>query len=248
MEKFYLNAKAGQSQEKLDQRVDAIWNKYSKGTGSTGCQMELIVRHLMSAKGITTEVVQAAGKADLIVFLPNANGKMKRFVIEIKTGTGIVAEVPAMLEDSMTNHSPAEVYPKADLVVYAARATEFIDIDDVLDETLVLPTLEWVQFMIDNSGVRKHGFETAFKLGVNNKALRDKNDAVPARQVVDKKGNLVFNDDGSPKMTKRGLPRYTDCIVIQEAYQAQVAQAIIDNMETHEYETLGDWLERMGRA
>ena len=248
MEKMALAAKAKQSQSRLDELMDKIWNKYSKGTGADGSRYEKVVAQLVSANGIKTELVAESGRVDLLVYLPDPSGKRKLYRIEIKTGTGIVAQLAPTFGDSMEQHSEDELLPKADLVIYTARATEFEDIDDLLDESLVLERKDWIQFMIENSGVRKHGFSTAFKLSVNNGTLREKNEAIAPRPVVDKKGNQVYDEDGNPKFTKRGLDRWTDCIVIQEAYQKQIAQAITDNLATNEYRTLGRWLEEIGRA
>ena len=242
-----IGAKAHQSQEKLDQIFAEVYKK-DYGTGTDGYRFEMVVRQLISAKGIRNEVMASAGKVDQVLYLKDEHGKLRRTKCEIKTSTGIVAQYPATFGDTIENHSVAEVYPDADLIFYAARASEFEDLDDLLDETIVLKVPNWAAFMIENSGKRKHEFGTAFKLAVNNGTLREKNQAIPARPVLDKKGNPVLDEDGTPKMTKRGLPRWTDCIVIQEAYREQIADAIQANLETHEYETLGEWLERNGRA
>ncbi len=247
MEKMNVAAKAGLNQDKLDELFDRIWDR-DYGTGTTGYRFEKTVAHLISAKGIVDEDMAANGQVDRIVYVKDGQGKLHGLRIEIKTGCGIVAQLPCLLGDSIDNYGPSDVYPKAHLIIYAARAEEFEDIDELLDETVVLTIPDWVEMMVQTAGKRKHSFGTAFKLGVNNNATRAKNEAIPARPVLDKKGRPVLDEDGNVKMTKRGIDRYTDCITIQEAYRQQFAEALQENAETHQYRTLGEWLEEIGRA
>lgn len=238
-----LGAKDGQNQTTLDKLFKDVEAKYMRGTGVSGARFELTVKHLASAKGLRTDTIAETGKTDVIVYVDG-----KRIRLEVKTGCGIVAQLKPTLGDVIDNYSEADLLPNVDLIVFAPRASEFEDIDELLDETLVLDVPSWAEFMIENSGKRKHSFGTAFKLSVNNNKLRDLNDAIPARPMLDKKGNPVLEEDGTPKMTKRGIPRWTDCITMQEAYRQQIVEAVQYNAETHDFRTLGEWLEEIGRA
>lgn len=271
MNKMNLMAKPGQSQAKLDALMDLIFDEIYSGkpsevtgkvsTGYEGCRYEKTVEQLVSAKGIRCELVTASGKVDLIIYIPNPlTGKKQRVRIEIKTGTGIVAMLPTELGmRSINDYGPADLLPGADLVIYAARASEFEDIDDLLDESIVMKPIEWAEFMIANSGKRAKGFGTAFKLAVNGRKLAELNRNLPpmvevkdpttgemvmmatSRECIDRK-------TGETKVTRRGCPRYTNCIVIQESYKEQIAEAIEANLETRQVKTLGEWLEEIGRA
>jgi hypothetical protein len=236
MKKFELEAKKGQNREKAQEVFEAIWDKQVSGS-----QYELIVRHLLTVKGLQSATVRAKGRVDQTI---RFQGKTYR--IEIKTGTGICATVGAKLGDHITNYGVQDIYPNADIVIFAPGADDFSDLDQVLYESLVfMSPAAFAEYVIANSGKRKHGFETAFKLAVNDKALREKNEAIPARPMVDKAGNPVLDDEGNPKFTKRGVPRYTDCIVMQEAYNNQLVEAVLENV-TDEL-TLGQFLQDIDR-
>ena len=241
--KLNVGAKERQSQTTLDKLFADVEAKYIRGKGASGSRFELTVKHLASAKGLQTDTIAETGKTDVIVYVGG-----KRIRIEVKTGCGIVAQLKPTLGDTIDNYSVDDLLPDVDLIAFAPRASEFEDIDELLDETLMVSVKAFAEFLIDNSGKRKHSFGTAFKLSVNNNKLRDLNEAIPARPVVDKKGNPVLEEDGTPKMTKRGIPRWTDCITMQEAYRQQIIEAVQDNAETHELRTLGEWLEEIGRA
>lgn len=240
MKKFALPKKPGMSQEKFDKVCAEIWEHTCSGG-----QYELVVRHLATVKGLQAAIVRGKHTVDLVIRVKQADGTVKTLKCEIKSGTGICAEVGAKFGDHITNYGPEVVYPNADLVIFAPGASDMDSLDRVLYESLVMTPQRFVQFAIENSGKRKHGFETAFKLAVDNKGLRAKNEAIPARPVLDKQGNPVLDEDGNVKTTKRGLDRWTDCIVLQEAYNDQLCEAVLVNAEDDP--TLGQWLEDIGR-
>lgn len=244
MKQFEMVAKKGQNREKAEQIFAQIWEKQV-----SGAQYELIVRHLLSAKGLRVATVRAKGKTDQVIYLPTAvlpeTLKAKKATdksavrIEIKTGTGICAMVGAKFGDHITNYSAADIYPEADIVIFAPGADDFSDLDQVLYESLVfMSPVAFAEYVIANSGKRKHGFETAFKLAVDSKGLRDKNAAIPPREITDPK-------TGEKKYTKRGLERWTDCIVMQEAYNGQLCEAVLENASDEL--TLGQFLQDIGR-
>lgn len=240
MKQFTLPKKAGMSAERFAQIEREIWEHTCSGG-----QYELVVRHLATVKGLQVALVRGKHCTDLVIRVKYPDGTVKTLKVEIKSGTGICAEVGAKLGDHITNYGPEVVYPNADLVIFAPGASDMDSLDRVLYESLVMTPQRFVEFAIENSGKRKHGFETAFKLAVDNKGLRAKNDAIPARPVLDKQGNPVLDEDGNVKMTKRGIDRWTDCIVLQEAYNDQLCEAVLVNADGDT--TLGQWLEDIGR-
>lgn len=257
MEKMALVSKPRQSQRKLDELMAQIWEKYSKGTGADGCRFEKVTAQLMSARGIETAEIAGAGVTDLIVFPMGPDGKRHRFNCEIKSGCGIVTKHDmAKQDDNILAHSEDEIYPEADLIIFAPRADEFSELDELLDETLVLTRYEFLEFLYNNTGKQRHGFDVAFKLATNNGALRAKNAEREPRMVLDKKNRPVLykaselpDGDprvGTPKYTMRGVAgRWTDCITIQEAYRDQLVEAVLANWQ---YTTLRCWLEDNGRG
>jgi hypothetical protein len=229
MKQFAVQAKKGQNKDKAERIFAQIWDKQV-----SGAQYELIVRHLLTVKGLRTATVRGKGKVDQTIKL---NGKVVR--IELKTGTGICATVGAKFGDHITNYSAEDIYPDADIVIFAPGADDFTDMDQVLYESLVFMSPKaFAEYVIANSGKRKHAFETAFKLAVDSKVLREKNAAIAPREITDPK-------TGEKKYTKRGLERWTDCIVMQEAYNNQLVEAVIENA-TDEL-TLGQFLMDIGR-
>lgn len=240
---FEFVAKAKQSQTRLEALMAKAYEKYANaGTGSDGDQFEIAVVQVASACGIKTEFVKAAGKVDLLVYLPGADGKKHLLRIEIKSGSGIVAQLPAQLGTrSIADFDESWIYPNADLVIYAAKPGEFETLDDLLDNTAVLTRREFIDMVSTNCGKRKSGFESGFSVQCNNSALIEKNKALPGREIVDKK-------TGEKKITKRGCPRWTDCIVMQTSYLDSRAGAIDLGLATGDYISLRTWLEDNGRA
>lgn len=240
---FEFVAKAHQSQSKLEELMAKAYARYwNAGTGSSGDQFEIAVAQLASACGIKTEFVKAAGKVDLLVYLPGADGKKHLIRIEIKSGSGIVATLPAELGTrSIADFDESWILPGADLVIYAAKPAEFGTLDDLLDSTVVLTRSEFIEMVSSAGGKRKSGFETCFSVQCNSTALVKKNAALPGREIVDKK-------TGEKKITKRGCPRWTDCIVMQTSYLDARAEAVELGLATGEMISLRSWLEDNGRA
>lgn len=241
--KFEFMAKAKQNQTRLNELMALAYAKYAHaGTGSEGDQFEKAVEQVASAGGVRTEHIKAAGKVDLIVYLSNADGKKRRVQIEIKSGSGIVAQLPAELGlRSIADFTEDVILPKADLVIYAARPGKFESLDDLLDSTVVLTRRAFIDMVSSAGGKRKSGFETCFTVQCNNSALVAKNAELPGREIIDKK-------TGEKKITKRGCPRWTDCIVMQTAYLDSRAEAVEQGLATGEMTSLRTWLEDNGRG
>lgn len=220
MKRFELLEKARQeSREKI---FDAGFTHYEKAgergsTGYHGAQFELYACDAMAKYGIKTSYVKKAGCADFTMTVDKHD-----YAIEIKSGSGIVGQKPVQAGDSIGNYSEADILPGADFVVYAAKPKEFEDMEELLDYSLVFTREEFISWAIENAGSRKHGFSTAFKLGVNNSALRAENKALKAM----------------------GEKTYSDCICLQASYLDQREQAIKEN---YEYCTLREFLQNYGR-
>ena len=240
---FEFLAKNKQSQRKLDELKAAAYAKYANaGTGSAGSQFEIAVVQVASASGIKSEFVKAAGKVDLIVYLPGTDGRRHRIQIEIKSGSGIVAQLePELGTRSIADFTEDVILPTADLVIYAAKPDEFETLDDLLDNSAVFTRREFIDMVSAAGGKRKSGFETCFSVQCNNTALVKKNQDLPGREIVDKK-------TGEKKITKRGCPRWTDCIVMQTSYLDARADAVDLGLATGEMVSLRTWLEDNGRA
>lgn len=247
---FEFVAKAKQSQHKLDEIMAKVYSKYmNAGTGSDGYQFEKAVEQEISACGVKNEYIQAAGKVDRIVYIAGEDGKKHRVRIEIKSGSGIVATLaPELGLRSIADFTEDAVLPGVDLVIYAAKPGEFECLDDLLDNSVVMTRVEFITMVSENCGKRKSGFESGFSVQCNNSALVDKNKALPARPVLDRKGNPVLDEDGNVKMTRRGCERWTDCITMQTSYLDSRAAAVDLGLATGEMTSLRTWLEDNGRA
>lgn len=240
---FEFAAKAKQSRAFLYRTMELVYETYAHaGTGSEGYQFEKAVEQLVSASGVKTEKIAAPGKVDRIVYLPGADGKKHRYNMEIKSGSGIVANLPAEKGlRSIADFTEDVILPGVDLVVYAAKPGEFECLDDLLDNSAVLSREAFIAMVSTNCGKRKSGFESGFSVQCNNSALVEKNRALPGREIIDKK-------TGEKKITKRGCERWTDCIVMQTSYLEARAEGVELGLATGEYISLRTWLEDNGRA
>ena len=239
---FNFDPKPRQSSIRLQSLLAKAFEKYAgAGTGVNGDYFELAVTQLASAGGIRTERIKAAGKVDIVVYLPGADGKKRRVRIEVKSGSGIVTTLsPELSTRSIADFDPSVILPLADLVIYAAKPGEFTCLDDLLDNTAVLTREEFIAMVCSAGGKRKSGFETCFTVQCNNTALVKKNQELPGREIIDKK-------TGEKKITKRGCPRWTDCIVMQTSYLEARADAIDTGLATGEMLSFRSWLEENGR-
>lgn len=254
-------AKAKQSQTRLEAIMAQAAEKFSNaGTGSDGDQFEIAVRQLVAHRGVNRAEVQSAGKVDQIAYMAGTDGKKHRSRIEIKSGSGIVAQLePELGLRSISDFSEADILPDVDLVIYAAKPAEFETLDDLLDGTAVLARIEFIKMVEGAGGKRKSGFETCFSVQCNSTALVKRNKELPAvveivdrttgskvkvpttREIVDKK-------TGETKITRRGCPRWTDCIVMQTSYVDSRAEAVELGLAMGEMVSLRTWLEDNGRA
>lgn len=265
---FSFVAKAKQSQTKLDELMAKAYAKYAHaGTGSDGDQFEIAVAQVASACGVKTEFVKASGKVDLLVYLPGEDGQKHLIRIEIKSGSGIVAQLtPRLGLRSIDEFDESVILPKADMVIYAAKPGEFETLDDLLDNSVVMDRSEFITMVSNAGGKRKSGFTTCFSVQCNNTALAAKNKALAGlTEIYDENGDKVLGADGKPvlvptvriikdkktgeeKETRRGCPRWTDCIVMQTSYLDARAEAVDLGLATGEMMSLRTWLEEIGRA
>lgn len=267
---FEFRAKAHQSQTKLNDLMVKAYEKYANaGTGSDGDHFEIAVGQLASACGIKTEYIKAPGRVDLIVYLVGADGKKHRYCIEIKSGSGIVAQLkPRLGLRNISEFTEDVILPGVDLVIYAAKPGKFGTLDDLLDSTVVLTRREFIDMVSSAGGKRKSGFETCFSVQCNNETLVKKNaELTGSVEIWDEAGNKVLGPDGLPvlvptirktktpdketgeyKETRRGCPRWTDCIVMQTSYLDARAEAVELGLATGDYISLRTWLEDNGRA
>lgn len=259
---FSFIAKAKQSQTALEALMAQAAEKFQKaGTGGNGDQFEIAIKQLASAGGVKIASVTASGRVDLVVFLPDPmTGKKRRYRIEIKSGSGIVAQLaPELGLRNISEYSEADILPGADLVIYAAKPGEFETLDDLLDGTAVLTRAEFIAMVSSAGGKRKSGFETCFSVQCNNSALVAKNKTLPARvEIMDKATGkkvkvpttreITDQKTGEKKTTRRGCPRWTDCIVMQTAYLDARAEAVELGLAMGDMVSLRTWLEDNGRA
>lgn len=268
---FEFAVKAKQSRTALEAVMAQAWEKFQNaGTGSDGDQFEIAVKQVASAGGVKIASVTASGKVDLIVFLADPlTGKKRRYRIEIKSGSGIVATLkPRLGLRNISEYSEADILPGADLVVYAAKPGEFETLDDLLDGTVVLTRAEFIAMVSGAGGKKKSGFETCFTVQCNNTALVEKNKQLTGKtEIWDEAGKKVLDENGDPvlldtirqtkkpdketgeiKWTRRGCPRWTDCIVMQTSYLDARAEAVELGLAMGEMVSLRTWLEDNGRA
>ena len=255
-------AKAKQSQTRLEAIMAQAGAKFSNAasTGSAGAQFEIAVRQLVAHRGVNSASVQAAGKIDQIVFMAGTDGNKHRIRIEIKSGSGIVAQLaPELGLRSISDFSEADILPDVDMVIYAAKPAEFETLDDLLDGTAVLARREFIDMVNSAGGKKKSGFETCFSVQCNNSALVAKNKELPAAvEIVDKATGkkvkvpttreIVDKKTGETKTTRRGCPRWTDCIVMQTSYLDARAEAVELGLAMGDMVSLRTWLEDNGRA
>lgn len=228
MKKITMTAKPNQSIDKMERLFDECFAHYEEAgrrgsTGYHGSEFEKLAEQALQAKGIQTAYSKDANHVDLIIYVVGKDGKKHRLAIEVKTGSGIVYQQKAVLDDHISNYDESYVLPKANLIAYNADPKACKSEADVLKYTLILSRQQFVDFVIENSGARKQCFTTAFKLGVNSSSVR--------------KTNKERKDSGEDTI-------YTDCITLQSTYNKNRVQAIKKNTK---YMTLGEFLSQIGR-
>lgn len=141
--------------------------------GADGDRAEISLHDIMKANGFSCEsdfYRHNEGTVDLYLII---NGKRVNF--EIKTGGGIIIKAKCLrkmeLEDS--DRVPENALLNVDYVVYCTfpSTINWDCKDDLLDSFYVIPRAEFLQFMIDNMGKRKHSFWTATKFSLNRTAV-----------------------------------------------------------------------------
>lgn len=189
--------KRGINQEQLDVLSTAMYERIVReslkgSTGYLGKYYEPIVRHLLTAHGLTARDFHARENGsnqhdieDGVLFL---NGK--RIKYEVKTGDGIIGwiaptEEPAWSED--------DILPGIDFVIYTCEVKQLTCEDDVLDNSVVLTRTEFLQFISTEGPKRSQTVRTATKAATNDQHLRELNDK--------------FNE------------KWRDCIIMQSAYR-----------------------------
>ena len=160
--------KRGLSQEKLTSEQLAMLERIAKETvkGSTGALGKLyepIVRHLMSAHGLSIGDFRARAqeKADIVVYIDG-----RAVTVEVKTGDGIVANYNGgKLEE-------ADILPGKDVVVYCTEPSALEDIDSLLDNSIAVTRSEFINDVLTVGQKRHPNFRSGLKTATNNTALR----------------------------------------------------------------------------
>ena len=198
MNYIHLTAKKkGLNQAQLNvlsrEMYERILRESLKGsTGYLGKYYEPIVRHLLTAHGLTARDFHARenGSNQHIV----EDGVLvidgQRIKYEVKSGDGIIgwlepSEDPAWSED--------DILPDVDLIVYTCEVKNLTCEDDILDNSVVLTRSEFLQFISTEGPKRSQTVRTATKTATNDQHLREL--------------NSKFNG------------KWRDCIIMQSAYR-----------------------------
>lgn len=209
----------GLAQEALDTQNSALYarlrqeatlteeamaaGKTKGSTGSNGKYAEPIVRHLLTAHGLTADDMHARTNGsnthvveDGVLYIQGARVKY-----DVKTGDGIVGYIEPTAHPTWTED---DILPELDLVIYACEVESFASEDDVLDGFIVLTRAEFLEFISVNGPKRKQNPITATKAATNGKDLR------------------YYNKHAEEKLR--------DCITLQPAYRAARAAACESGM------------------
>lgn len=174
--------------------ADARWAaEAAKGsTGVHGKRLDAVVRWLFNTDGLAREDFRcrAAERHDFDFY---AGGH--RYHGETKSGGGIVAEYNG---DNITE---ADLFPGADIIVYAPDPDLFNTLDDVLDGCIVLTRAELLAFLAVGQR-RRPNWRSGIKASANNLALREEN----------KRRGKIEQDEGLPRGS---LGRVYDCWILQ---------------------------------
>lgn len=141
--------------------------------GANGDRAEIICRDLMKANGFSVESDFSRHNEFVTDIYLIVNGKRVNY--EVKTGGGIIIKAKTLrkmvLEDS--DRVPENALLGANYIVYCTfpSVINWDDKDDVLDNFFVIPRADFLQFLIENMGKRKHSFWTATKFSLNKTAV-----------------------------------------------------------------------------
>lgn len=141
--------------------------------GADGDRAEICLHDVMKVNGFSVKSDFYRHNEDTTDLYLIIDGKRVNF--EIKTGGGIIIKAKTLrkmiLEDS--DRIPENALLNVDYVVYCTfpSTINWDCKDDLLDSFYVIPRAEFLQFMIDNMGKRKHSFWTATKFSLNRTAV-----------------------------------------------------------------------------
>lgn len=141
--------------------------------GADGDRAEISLHDIMKANGFSCESDFYRHNENTVDLYLIINGKRVNY--EIKTGGGIIIKAKTLrkmtLEDS--DRVPENALLNVDYIVYCTfpSTINWDCKDDLLDSFYVIPRAEFLQFMIDNMGKRKHSFWTATKFSLNRTAV-----------------------------------------------------------------------------
>lgn len=163
--------KRGLSQDKLTTEQLAMLARIAResqkgSTGALGKLYEPIVRHLMTAHGLSMGDFRARTqeKADIIVYVEG-----HAVTVEVKTGDGIVANYnDGQLEE-------ADILPGKGAIVYCTEPGELEDLDDLLDNSIVVTRAEFIGGVLCAGQKRHPNFRSGLKAATNSAALRAEN-------------------------------------------------------------------------
>lgn len=162
----------GLGQARLDEALEALVARIERelmlrSTGAIGKLTEVVIRHLLSASGLTEADFRArsAGKADATIRVDGTT-----FTFEIKTGDGIVAAMPIGRD-----LEPDDICDGRDLIIYAADAIRFTSMDDLLDKTIVITHERFVTEVLTAGQKRRPNWKSGLKAATNSASLREEN-------------------------------------------------------------------------
>lgn len=141
--------------------------------GANGDRAEIICRDLMKANGFSVQSDFSRHNEFITDIYLIVNGKRVNY--EVKTGGGIIIKAKTLKKMILTDDDriPENALIGADFVVYCTfpSVINWDNKDDVLDSFFVIPRDEFLQFLIENMGKRKHSFKTATKFSLNKTAV-----------------------------------------------------------------------------
>ena len=199
--------------------ADARWAaEAAKGsTGVHGKRLDAVVRWLFNTDGLAREDYRcrSAERHDFDFYCGG-----HRYHGETKSGGGIVANYTG---EDITEE---DLFPGADIVVYAPDPDAFTTLDDVLDGCIVLTRAELLLFLAVGQR-RRPNWRSGIKAAANNPALREEN----------KRRGLAEKEAGLPRGS---LGRQYDCWILQP--KSEYADARRESIRRGDWTSLRQYL------
>ncbi len=150
------------NKEWLSKNIEKYKKARGQGwTGYKGALAEIVFRLSLQPYIDVESYYLSTTWEDLYIILPNG----KRVNVEVKTGAGVLgyAQRHGKLRYEEDDRRPENVLKGVDVVFYIPKPSDCEDIDTLLDEGIALSKADFIQFLIANTGKRKHSFATATK-------------------------------------------------------------------------------------